>query len=167
MLLLAAGLAHGAAAEALNPDEFKAATLAKVSPYVQWPKEAWPDTGTNFVVGIFGTNTVEPILAELLKGQKVDGRDVVVKTFASETNVLPRCQLLFIPATQEVQWLLLSSTTNTFGLLTVGESAGFTKNGGVFNLLVGQRKLEINSKNAKKAGLEIKSSLLAIAKVTK
>ena len=167
MVLLAAGLAHSAGAEALTPDEFRAVTLAKVSPYVQWPKKASADTSTNFVVGIFGTNTVEPMLVELLKGKKVDGRDVVVKTFASETNVLPRCQLLFIPATQEAQWLLLSTGTNTFGLLTVGESEGFTTTGGVFNLLVAQQKLEINTKNAKKAGLEINSHLLKFAKVIK
>lgn len=167
-LLLAVGLARGWGAEAnLNPEEFKATTLAKVSPYVQWPKAALADSDTNFVVGIFGTNSVEPMLTALLKGQKVGGRDVLVKTFPADTNALRRCHVLFIPAEQEAHWQLLSKDANTFGLLTVGESETFTKSGGVFNLLVSQQKLEINLKNAKKAGLEINSKLLRIARVTK
>jgi len=166
--VLATGRMEGAGADAnLNPDEFKAVTLAKVAPYVQWPKEAWLDSETDFVVGIFGTNGVEPVLVALLKGQKVGGRNVVVKTFSADTNAVPRCQLLFIPAAQEPQWLLLNRDTNTFGLLTVGESEAFTKNGGVFNLIVSQQKLEISLKNAKRAGLEIDSRLRKIAKVTK
>ncbi len=167
-LALAAGLARVWSAEAiLNPEEFKAITLAKVSPYVQWPKAVLADSDTNFVVGIFGTNSLEPMLTALLKGQKVGGRDVVVQTFPADTNALRRCHLLFIPAEQEPQWQLLTKDANTFGLLTVGESETFTKSGGVFNLLVSQQKLEINLKNAKRAGLEINSKLLRIAKVTR
>jgi len=170
MLALAACLAGGLTAEVvqLTPDEFKAVTLAKVSPHVEWPKSAWPGQGSNFVIGIFGTNTVQPILAALLQGQKAGGRDVLVKTFPANTNSLPHCQLLFIPAAQETKWLLLSKNTNTFGLLTVGESTDFTRSGGVvFNLLTSEQKLEINLKNAKKAGLEIDFKLLRISKVIK
>lgn len=151
----------------LNPEEFKAVTLAKVAPYVQWPKEAWPDSSAPFVVGIYGSNVVEPILTALLKGQKLDGRDVVVKTFDAGTGASPACQLLFIPAAQEAQWIALQKDMPTFGILTVGESEDFTKSGGVFNLLVSQQKLEISLKNARKAGLEINSRLLKIAKVTR
>ena len=44
-------------------------------------------------------------------------------------------------------------------------SGQFVKNGGVFNLLVEERKLEIHRGNATKAGLKISSKLLKISKV--
>ena len=166
-LLVVAGGRRSPAADTLQPVEFKAAIVAKVLPYVQWPKDAWPDATAPFVIGIFGGDPVQPILATLLKDQKLNGRDVVVQIIDAGTNALPRCQILFVPAAREAQWLALNKDANPPGLLTVGESEAFAKNSGVFNLLVEQQKLEISLKNAKKAGLEINSKLLKIAKVVR
>jgi hypothetical protein len=165
LLVLMAFMTCGRGAEAnLSPEEFKATTLAKVAPYVQWPKAALPDAETRFVIGIFGTNAVEPVLRALLRGQKIAGRDVTVMTFPADTNALPRCHLLFVPAEHEPLWQSVNKDTTAFGLLTVGESDDFTRNGGVFNLLVNQRRLEISHKNARVAGLTIDSRLLKFAR---
>ena len=165
-LLVAAGGWRSPAADTLHPVEFKAAIVAKVLPYVQWPKDAWTDATAPFVIGIFGNDPVEAILTTLLKDQKLNGRDVVVQIIDAGTNALPRCQILFVPAAREAQWQALNKDASPPGLLTVGESEAFAKTG-VFNLLVEQQKLEISVKNARKAGLEINSKLLKIAKVVR
>lgn len=150
----------------LNPTEFKAAILSKVAPYVQWPEKAFAESAGQIVIGILGKDPFDGLLNELLKETKVNGRPVVVKTFEDVRQVGP-CHILFIPASFGAQWQELSKTMDTFGILTVGESEDFIKMGGVFNLSVQDRKLEIHLKNAKKAGLGIDSKLLKIAKTIK
>jgi hypothetical protein len=167
MLFAACGISSAGADAQLNPTEFKAAIVAKVLPYVQWPKEALPESPAPFLVGIFGGDPVEPILATLLKDQKLNGRDILVQSIDAATNALPRCQILFVPATHEARWQALSRDAVGAGILTVGESETFTKSGGVFNVLVEQQKLEISVKNAKRAGLDINSKLLKISKVVR
>jgi hypothetical protein len=167
MLFFACAFHSTAADTQLNPIEFKAAIVAKVLPYVQWPKETLPEPRAPFLVGVFGNDPVEPILATLLKDQKLNGRDIIVQRIDTATNALPRCQLLFVPATHEARWQALSKDAAIDGILTVGESETFTKSGGVFNVLVDQQKLEISVKNAKRAGLDINSKLLKISKVVR
>jgi hypothetical protein len=158
---------HGAADVRLNPSEFKAAIIAKVLPYVQWPRETQPPPPEPFVVGIFGNDPVEPILATLVKDLRLDGRDVRVRVIDPELKSAPACQILFVPAAQEERWTELSKSIDATGILTIGDSEFFTKGGGVFTLLVQEQKLEISIRNAKKARLDINSKLLKIAKVVR
>ena len=56
-----------------------------------------------------------------------------------------------------------------FAVLTVGESARFTKLGGIIRLYKENEKLrfEINVSRAQLAGLRISSKMLGLAKITK
>jgi hypothetical protein len=150
----------------LNPTEFKALTLARIPPYVQWPEKALDDSETNLVIGIVGKDPFDGLLGKLVKDQKIYDRDVIVKVFEDPGQVT-KCHILFVPAESQAQWHASIKNMDAFGVLTVGESDNFIKLGGVFNLSVKERKLEINLSNAKKAGLAINSKLLKIAKVSK
>jgi hypothetical protein len=50
-------------------------------------------------------------------------------------------------------------------ILTVGENPRFTAAGGICNLSLADRKLTVNVRNARTAGLELQSRLLRIAEV--
>jgi hypothetical protein len=54
-------------------------------------------------------------------------------------------------------------------ILTVGEDAAFAQNGGIINFVLknGNVRLEIDLTAAKRAGLTIRSRLLAVADVVK
>lgn len=149
----------------LTPREYKAAILSKIPPYIQWPDHALPASDKQIVIGILGKDPFDDLLEKLVKGRKIEGRDVVVKTIARAEEI-SQCQILFIPAESNDLWQEWRKGRDVSGLLTVGESKDFaTKLGGVVGLSVEERKLEINLKNARKAGLQINSKLLRISRV--
>jgi hypothetical protein len=109
------------------------------------------------------------MLEQLLRGKQIDGRNLVLKVFESPETITKSCHILFVPVSQMEKWQEWSrANALPIGLLSVGESEDFiSKMGGVFNLSIAERKLEISLKNAKKAGLEIDSKLLKNAKIIK
>ena len=166
--LLPSLLAQPAKEKTLTDEEFKAAFLSKIPPYISWPSSAFAQTDNQIIVGVLGEDPVVSLLEQLLKGKQVDWRNIVVKVFAAADAISQNCHILFVPAANKDKWLEWSRTKSLPGLLSIGESKEFIPDlGGVFNLSVTERKLEISLKNAKKAGLEIDSKLLKIAKVYK
>jgi len=147
----------------LGPDEFRAAFLSKVPGFVTWPESAFGPTDDPLTIVLLGGATFGPMLEGLLKDVKVGDRRVSVQLI-ERIEDLPRCQILFIPEARSNELARLPMALRE-GLLTVGEDAGFTRIGGVFNLSLADRKLTVNVRNARAAGLELQSRLLRIAEV--
>lgn len=147
----------------LSPDEFRAAFLSKVPGFVTWRESAFGPTDEALTIVILGGATFGPILEGLLKDVRVGDRPVLVRS-VEKIEELPRCQILFIPEARSSELARLPAALRD-GLLTVGEDAGFTRMGGVFNLSLADRKLTVNVRNARAAGLELQSRLLRIAEV--
>src|SRR5215472_930186 len=59
----------------LSQDDFRAAILSKLLPYIS----SWPDSDPQVIVGIVGKGSFVTTLRELVRDQKVQGREVVVK----------------------------------------------------------------------------------------
>ncbi len=137
------------------------AFLAKIPPYITWPEQ-----GPQLVIGILGKDPFNGVLHQLVKNKKVENRELTVKVFADPAEPI-KCDILFIPADQLPAWQERRLKTETRGLLTISEKKDFLESGGVFNLAIAERKLEIKLENVKKAGLEVNSKLLKIAKVYK
>jgi hypothetical protein len=173
LLLMLAGwlgfglLAQPAKEKLLGDNEFKAAFLSKIPPYIQWPASAFSESENDLVVGILGPDPIAGLVEQLLRGKQIDGRRCLVKVFNDPESIPRNCHILFVPASQKQTWQQWSKANpQPQGLLSVGETEDFiTKMGGVFNLSVSERKLEISLHNARKAGLEIDSRLLKMAKV--
>jgi hypothetical protein len=58
---------------------------------------------------------------------------------------------------------------NGAGVLTVGDTEGFTEAGGMINLTIVDQRVhfEINPDAARRAGMKISSKLLSLAKIVK
>jgi hypothetical protein len=164
------GVLSGRTAERPSPEdltalEFKAAFLSKIPPYIQWPTNAFDDTGGQLILGIVGKDPFDGLLHQLVKGRKVEGREILIKVFTDPSQIT-HCQILYIPAASLDEWQKLSGTLDLRGVLTVSERREFlTRQGGVFSLSAQDRKLEIHRQNARKAGLEVNSKLIKISKV--
>lgn len=150
----------------LSTAEFKAVFLSKCLPYVRWPSDTLPPNDQPIVVGLFGNDPFNGLVQTLLATQTIDDRTVLVSVLA-DTNRLDNCQVLYVPEGRLDDWLELKPEGAGRGVLTVSaDSTGrFLNSGGVFNLLVDERKLEVSRGNAEKAGLKINSKLLRISKV--
>src|SRR5687767_14190823 len=66
---------------AAGPSEYqvKAVFLFNFSRFVEWPASAFPSVDAPFVLGVFGTDPFGTDLDEVIKGEVVNGRPLVVR----------------------------------------------------------------------------------------
>ena len=86
---------------------------------------------------------------------------------AATAEELRECQIVFISAKETEGLVAALSQLSTNGVLTVGESPGFARNGGMVGLIKegGKVRFEINTAVAEKSGLKVSSKLLQVGKV--
>jgi hypothetical protein len=149
----------------LNPIQFTAAILAKIPPYIEWPANAFSGPEEPLIIGLLDSDeTLLTLLTHLLEGQRIHGRNVMIKAFPS-VEAIERCHLLYVSEQLRRDWHPEGAPLP--GLLTVGESPEFIRDGGIFNLSTADRKLEVHLNHARQAGIKINSKLLRISRIIK
>ena len=147
-----------------KPVEIKAAYLYNLANFVHWPES--PVQNEAFVIAVLGNPLLARNLSLLTRGEKLDGRNIVVKSIDSIEEI-KSCQILFVDHSKEkvvsksvLQKLALKHT------LTVGNSMEFIRKGAMVGLvLTGKRILiAINTGLAKKVGISFSSKLLKVAR---
>jgi len=138
----------------------KAAYLYNFVKFVEWP----PAAGTGpLTICVVAENPFGSVLVETPRDETVNARPLVAREIERpETG----CHVLFVPVdAAATQYLRAARGTPT---LTVGESPGFTMQGGIINFVLqeGTVRFEINTRQAERAGLRISSHLLRLARIT-
>ena len=79
------------------------------------------------------------------------------------------CQILFVTAAERKRFRAAALRIRGSGILTVGETQGFTGDGGVLNFKLDDGKLhfEIDLNAAAREHLHISSKLLSLAQIVK
>jgi hypothetical protein len=145
--------------------------------FVDWPEEKTAKTGNQITIGIIGQDPFGAA-ADILKGKKVEERDVVLKRIdslqqlkdAADTNaqmdILKKCHLLFICQSERKNTKEIFDILKNNGVLTVSDTQGFIEDGGAINFVIEDNKVrfDINLTASEKAGLKIRSQLLRLAK---
>jgi hypothetical protein len=139
----------------------KAAFLFKLTKYVQWP--ASPPT---FSIGVLGEDPFGSVLDELVKGESINKRPVTIKRSA-RVDDLKSCDVLFIGKSEKGQLRAIMRELGQNKILTVGDTEGFCREGGIINLIIdnGRLSFEINSTAAKKHGIVIDPQVLSLARI--
>jgi hypothetical protein len=98
----------------------------------------------------------------------VDGRPFVVRQIA-EIPPACECHILFVHASERKRFRSLAGKIRGSGILTVGETQGFTADGGVINFKLedGKVRFEIDVDAAGRERLRISSKLLSLAKIAR
>ena len=153
------------AASAAGEYQVKAAFLYNFAKFVNWPGA---DGGQSaFVLCILGD---DPFGAGInaIAGKQVGGRTLQVRRLGSADGAAA-CQVLFIASSESGGLSRVLGAIRGRPVLTVGDTPGFAERGVVINLYVEQSKVrfEINVDAAKRAGLNISSQLLKLARITK
>jgi len=137
-------------AEAPTPEYTqKAKFLATISDYVKWPGTG----GSPITVGILGDDAFDGALDKMnVKRSK-------------RVEDLKDCQIVFIAKSEQGNVSAILAILEGANILTVGESEGFAKQGGVIGLVMEGEKVhsEINTSAARRAGLGIDLRLLKFA----
>lgn len=139
--------------------QVKAAFLFNFLKFVEWPA---PANDSAWVIGILGHDPFQGVLEDTVRGKIVSGRRVEVRRYARPAEVKD-CNILFIGRGDSERM----ATPLQPGMLTVGESPGFLKSGGIVNFYLDDNRVhfEIRPEVAHAAGLRVSSQLLKLGRV--
>ncbi len=159
--VLLAGVAGGQTTEEY---QVKAAFLFNFARFVEWPPQTFRTVVDPMSICVLGPNPFGRALDEAVSGKSIEGRKFIVRQVTDITQT-GNCQILFIGAREKK----VLQNAALVGVLTVGESEGFTAGGGVigFRLEGGKVRLEINVDAAEQRKLRISSKLLSLAQIVK
>lgn len=148
--------------------QLKAVFLYNFTQFVEWPAESFSSTESPFVIGVLGKNTFGTYLDEVIEGETVAGRPIVIKYYESALPEIGECQILFIQKTFPD---ITKATQLASGkpILTVSDRENFMKQSGMLRFYVesGKIRFEINQDLSSQSGLAISSKLMRLATLYK
>lgn len=146
--------------------EVKAVFLFNFSQFVDWPAAAFADDRSPLVIGVLGNDPFGATLDEIVRGETVNGRAIVVRRYQS-IDQLDTCHILFIDRSQNAQIDAIVAALQGRSVLTVGDFDGFASHGGMIRFVtVGNKiRLRVNLTAAQQVSLAISSKLLRPAQV--
>ncbi len=157
-----------AAVRAAGPDEYQveAVFLLHFTQFIEWPARSFTDPQAPFIIGVLGRDPFGSSLDEVVRGETVNGRPLVVKRFAAASDLGP-CQILFIDRSAVHEADHVISSLSHSGTLTVSNVEVPAPSDVIIRFLNEDRRirLRINVDYAHSAGLTISSKLLRPAQV--
>jgi hypothetical protein len=167
-LLLGFVFAGAACAQTIDEYQVKAAFLYNFAKFVEWPALTFKTDKDPVRICVLGQDPFGSALGDAVGGKTVLGRPFALNDVSSGSQVTD-CQILFISSSERKHLRSIFAELPTTGILTVGETDGFTAAGGIvnFKLSDGRVRLEINIEAAGQAKLRINSSVLSLAQIVK
>jgi hypothetical protein len=161
-------VAPGFGASAPSEYQVKAVFLFNFSRFVEWPASAFPSVDAPFVLGVFGADPFGTDLDEVIKGEAVNGRPLVVRRVQTPAEAAG-CQILFIPRSEDRHLRDVLSAVDRHSTLTVSDVPGTAQRGVMIRLVTeqGRVRMRINVDSARDADLTISSNLLRAAQIVK
>lgn len=157
-----------ASPKSLSAPEWRAGVISKLPAYIEWPEERLGAETNALRVAVLtttgGNDETVTLLNALLQGTRVNGRPIEVAALTNPGDAAAY-HLVYVPEESSARWWEAAPSLELRGVVTVGESGDFLRHGGVFNLRTAARKLEVDRRNAARAGVTISSKLLRIAVV--
>lgn len=146
--------------------QIKSVFLYNFANFVEWPKSAFSDRQSPLRLCVYGDAPFGPFL-DVVDGSRVKDRVLNVVKSNYYRDVEPGCHILFVSENKKNELPKFIGNEKYQYILSVGDMSGFTKQGGVINIVrnFDQLELEINLRNALKNNLTISSDLLDLAKV--
>ena len=163
--LLLAATASPAQTVPTKEYQVKAVFLYNFAQFVEWPTNAFSDPHAPLVIGILGDDPFGPFLDDTVRGEAVSDHPLVVRRY-HDIDEIKDCHILFISRSEAGAFGQILAGLQGRNLLTVGDSPGFAKLGGVVRFVTDKTiKLRINLDAAKAADLTISSKLLRPAEI--
>lgn len=146
----------------------KAAFIYNFTKFTDWPPGAFSSPTASLVIGILGEDPFGDTMEDVVRGEVVRGRPLVIKRLRPDDD-LRACHILFIARSETQRLPAVLSQLKGTPVLSVGETSGFAEQGGMINLLLADSilKIEINQAALEQAGLQISAKLLKLARLVK
>jgi hypothetical protein len=165
------GFAAPAASAQTEPSaeyKLKAVFLFNFAQFVEWPAWVFHGNDAPLVIGILGDDPFGAYLDDLVKGEKIGERHLVVQRYKRAEDIKD-CHILFISNSESGDLEDILAHLQKRNILTVGDTDSFTRRGGMVRFVTegGKIRLRINLEVATDSGLTISSKLLRAATVVK
>ncbi len=168
MAFLVASLAAAGwcgAADKLNTAseyQLKAAFLFNFVKFTEWPPAAFSNATAPLVIGVLGDDPFGSALDDLMNGERINGRFIVINRFQSGDDA-NACHVLFVSRSEKDRLSRLLEELKQKPVLTVSDLDQFCQQGGMINLVLSAGntvKPEINPDAARSVSVQISSKLL-------
>ena len=166
LLLVYGMLTAGPVLAAPTTSQVEAVFLFNFSQFVDWPAQAFPQPDSPIVIGVLGSDPFDGTLDDVVRGEMVKGRPLVVRRF-QHVEQLTDCHILFISRSERPRLEPIVQSLKGRSVLTVSDLDEFASQGGVigFVLVDNKIRLRVNLQAAKEAGLTLSSKLLRPAQI--
>ena len=157
-------------AEVIPSKEYKlkAAFLFNFAGFAEWPTTMPSRKRTRpLVIGVLGEDPFDGYLDQTVRGEKVNGRPLIVQRFQS-VDAVQNCHILFISQSEANRLgSIITPISRGRHILTVSDVGDFAQRGGMIQLTTENNKirLKINLESAKAARLLLSSKLLRPAEI--
>jgi hypothetical protein len=170
VLLVALLLLRGPtlAAQAVRASEYqvKAVFLFNFAQFVDWPVEAFADSGSPVAICVLGADPFGDFLDQTVRDERVGGRALQVRRYHS-VDEINACHIVFISRSEGVPPADILAGLKRRPILTVSDMDGFAERGGIIAFVTDRQRirLKINVLAAEAAHLTISSKLLRVAEI--
>ena len=165
---LTAAITVAAAAEPAAPSEYqvKAVFLFNFTQFVEWPPGTFATPEAPFVIGILGSDPFGAQLDEVVRGETVNRRPLLVQRYGSVADVR-NCNILFISSAESGSLKQILAALKGRSILTVGDGDEDGQRGVMIRLVTRSNRirLRIDVDAAKAGNLQISSKLLRPAEI--
>ena len=146
--------------------QLKAVFLFNFAQFVEWPAQAYRDAKAPLVIGVLGADPFGSFLDQLVQGEKVGDRPLIVRRFHRAEDITV-CHILFISRSEAATLDQVIGRLKGRSLLTVSDVDTFTRQGGIVRFVTenGKIRLRINVEAAKGCDLTISSKVLRPAMI--
>lgn len=141
--------------------QLKAVFLFNFAQFVEWPAPAFHEPAAPLVIGVLGDNPFGAYLDNLVRGEKIGSRPLVVRHYRRGEDIA-ECHIIFICRSETKELEKILAPLKGRSLLTVGDTDTFIRLGGMvrFAMENGKVRLRINVEAAKAGALTISSKIL-------
>src|SRR5438105_340370 len=115
----------------------KAGFIYNFAKLVEWPAASFTSPGQAIVIGVLGSDSFASTLERVVDGKKIDVRPFTVKRLKSAKDSKDcACHMLFIASGESVHADEIIQLLKGVSVLTIAETPGFSKQGGIINFVL-------------------------------
>jgi hypothetical protein len=145
--------------------DLKAVFLYNFATFGEWPTDCFASASSPFVIGVIGTDPFGSTLEQIVAGERIRGRPIVIRRFDRPDGV-QKCQILFISASEKWRLKEILSVVRGQPVLTVADIPAFVEGGGLVGFTTTTRVgIQVNPVALRTANLAISPKLLRLAEV--
>jgi len=154
----------------LEEDILKAVYSFKFGKFSEWPENKLNTSQSAFGFCILGENPFSQAALETIEGEFVKGLKLKIMIYDSgllSNEALDQCHILYISQSEKKHQRTILLGLLKKPILTVSDIHGFCQKGGMITLInINQQiQFEINPAAITRAGLEMSSKLIELAKI--